>query len=152
MALFPLVYLVVMLASVVVIGVVAAVVIASVRRGRPDSLPSAAPLDVRTVESISQLVRRDNRIEAVKVLRAATGMGLAQAHRRVVGWSDVMELQAAQQQTGQQQAGHLRGDERLKVEASAVLAASGWHTAETFLREQRGLTSETAKSLLDSLG
>lgn len=42
-------------------------------------------------------------------------------------------------------------DERLRVEASAVLATSGWHTAEAFLREQRGLTPEAARAVLDSL-
>ena len=42
-------------------------------------------------------------------------------------------------------------DERLRIEAAAILATSGWHTAEAFLREQRGLTPVAAKSLLASL-
>lgn len=150
--------LVLMLGAVVLIALVVALVLALVRRGSPASLPSAAPLDVGTVEKISQLVRRDNRVEAIRVLRAATGMGLTEAHRRVVGWSDVMELRAAQESRladsrshNGMPAGSPPGDERLRIEASAVLAASGWHVAEDFLREHRGLTPAAAQALLESL-
>lgn len=40
---------------------------------------------------------------------------------------------------------------QLRIEAAAVVSASGWHAADAFLREQRGLTPEASRTLLDSL-
>ena len=83
-------------------------------------------------------------------------MGLKEAKDRADRWSDAAELRPAQAAglPGQAAAptGAVTGDERLRIEAAAVVAASGWHVAEEFLREQRGLSPEAARALLDELG
>lgn len=108
-----------------------------------------ARLSEATALEISGLLREGKRIHAVKVLREATALSLLDAKNRVDRWSEAAELSAAREP---ETPASLIGEERLRVEAAAVLAAAGWHTAETFLREQRGLTPDAAKSLLDSLG
>lgn len=151
---------------VVVTAVVVAVVVATrhssgSRPRHPHGSPSSAPLDLATVAEVSRLVRSGETIRAVKTLREATGLGLKEAHDRVVGWSELLELEAARghaQQPGVPLgAQHAApdtgtgGPERVRIEAAAVLATSGWHTAEAFLREERGYSAEAAKALLDSL-
>lgn len=146
MSLFVLAVVVIMLAGVLVLGVVIVLVVSTARRQRTmtPSLPSTAPLTLATVETITQLRGSGRTLEAIRVLREATGMDLAQARSRVVGWSDVLELQAAQRHA-------VAPPDQVRIEASAILSTSGWHTAEAFLHEQRGFSPESAKALLDSL-
>lgn len=123
----------------------------------PTAAPPTVPLSPATVAQVTALVRQGQKIHAIKLVREATGLGLKEAKDRVDGWSEVVELQAAQAASAPPTPGTVPTgttvphDERLRIEASAIVATSGWHTAEAFLREQRGLTPEAAKALLDSL-
>lgn len=147
------------LIAFVVILVMAVFVNTTRRRGTElSALPSQHPLSIDAVEHISALVERERHIEAIKVLREVTSLDLATARRRILSWSPVMELEAARGATTQVPpapalpGNETRGTDRdLRIEASAIMTTSGWHTAEQFLREQRGLSPEAAKSLLDSL-
>ena len=105
------------------------------------------PLSAQTVAEISSLVAQDKKIHAIKVLREATGVGLKEAKDRVEGWSEAAELQRLSAAPSAPAA----NDERLRIEAAAIVAAAGWHSADAFLREQRGLTPEASRALLDSV-
>ena len=120
--------------------------------GRPagvhaSPVATGRPLTAETVAEISSLIARDKKIHAIKVLREATGVGLKEAKDRVDGWSEVIELQ----RSSAAPAAPAANDERLRIEAAAIVAAAGWHSADAFLREQRGLTPEASRALLDSV-
>jgi Ribosomal protein L7/L12 C-terminal domain len=133
---------------VVLLGlVIVSALVVSRSNARALATPTpAAPLSEATVAQISGLLRQEKKIPAIKVLREATGLGLADAKLRIDRWSDAVELAAVRPD-----AVPVRDDERLRIEASAILATAGWHTAESFLTQQRGLTPEAARALLDAL-
>lgn len=72
--------------------VLAVVLVASLlieRRGRASGrrMPSVPPeLSADVVQTISDLVTRDRRVQAIKVLREATGLGLRESKEWVDAW------------------------------------------------------------------
>ena len=84
------------------------------------------------------------KIQAIKRVREATGLGLAEAKDRVDHWNESAERAAAR-------SGSQGGPDRLAVEAGAVLRASGWDTAMGYLREQHGMSEDAAREFLNGL-
>lgn len=145
-------FAVMFLAPLAVVGLVAWSI---ARRRQQAAMP---PAQVRALgpadhARISELLTRGQKIEAVKVVRDVTGVPLTEAKSRVDHWWDAPSFPAAIPSQPAPIPGALTvaADERLRIEAAAIVATSGWHTAEAFLREQRGLTPEAAKALLDAL-
>lgn len=99
----------------------------------------------QVVDEIAGHLRAGKKIQAIKRLREATGLGLAEAKDRVDHWNESAERAAAR-------AGSQGGLAHLAIEAGAVLRASGWDTAMGYLREQHGMSEDTARELLNGLG
>lgn len=131
----------------------------TLRRRKGQTRTSAGPLQpLGAADSarVSALLAQRQKIGAIKVVRDATGMSLADAKHRVDHWWDSPQQPSVPAHqpapsSGTTAVSALPAEERVRIEAAAIVATSGWHTAEAFLREQRGLTAEAAKALLDAL-
>lgn len=162
---FPVVLILLALGLLVFAAIVVIIVMVAVRRGlteapRPVQGPPPA-LRPQDFDEISLLVEQDRRIPAIKLLRETTGLGLREAKEYVDHWPERITTMpaagtgpwgAAAPTTTADPLRTSVPEDRLRIEAAAILATSGWHTAEAFLRDQRGLTPEAARTLLDSLG
>jgi len=145
-------------AEVVIVVLVVVIILLFLlsRAARPLSGPSpAAPtvrpsIDPATSQQIGELIVRGRKIEAIKVLRDATGLGLKDSKDWVEHWDG--GTPAAQTAPAAQPAGTRSADEILAIEARAVRDASGPIAAIKHVRQRTGWGLAEAKAYVDRLG
>ena len=97
------------------------------------------PLDEATAREVGDLIARDRKIQAIKLVREATGAGLREAKDRVETWdAPPAEPSAAL--------------DALAAEARSVRDASGPIHAIKLVRERTGWGLLEAKTYVDRLG
>jgi len=121
------------------------------RAARPlasPSPPAVRPaLDAHAAQQITELVSAGKKIEAVKQLRAATGLGLREAKNWIDHWDGGASAREASPTTEDSAV----DQHVLAVEARAVRQASGAITAIKFVRERTGWGLAEAKEFVDRL-
>ena len=138
---------------IIVLLVVLVVILFLLNRAtRPsDAAPRFAaprpPLDAATIGEITELLRRERRIEAIKVLREATGLGLRDSKNWIDEW-DVSNVHAS---SGPAPAPTTAGLDTLEIEARAVAEAAGEIAAIKHVRTRTGWGLAEAKAYVDRL-
>lgn len=103
----------------------------------PRTVPDAA-----TVQRVTELVGADRRVEAVKVLRQATGLGLVEAKQRIDRWG--LE--------GPEPVADEVDRSALDAEIRAVVAERGEIAGMKRLRQRTGWGLADTKAYVDRLG
>lgn len=140
----------------IAIVVLAVVVVLSMllERRRASSGPSLPvvrpPLDQETVRAVSDLVTRDRRIEAIKVLRDATGLGLRESKEWVDGWQPGSSAMPPTTAPSAQHPDDV-AIARLTDEARSIRDASGPDKAIKHVRTSTGWGLLDAKRWVDRL-
>ena len=139
------------IALIVMLVLAAVAFVASRSASAGPSVPVPRPeLDAATIRSVSDLVDRGRRIEAIKVLRDATGLGLKESKDWVDGWDPARAANLSHSaSTPEPDAAVL---EQLAIGARAVRASSGDIHAIKFVREETGWGLADAKAYVDRLG
>ncbi|MFC5678810.1 ribosomal protein L7/L12 [Aeromicrobium endophyticum] len=113
-------------------------------RSRTPSVPvPLVPLDEATAREVSDLIARDRKIQAIKLVRDATGAGLREAKERVEAWDAAPSAQPVETSA-------VLDD--LAAEARSVRDASGPIHAIKLVRERTGWGLADAKGYVDRLG
>jgi ribosomal protein L7/L12 len=133
---------------VLAVAIVVTLVAGRAGRARTPSVPvPRPPLDPATEQAVSDLIARERKIEAIKRLRDATGMGLRDAKEWVEAWaSDGTATPPAAQ------AADPAVLETLAVEARAVRDAAGAISAIRLVRDRTGWGLADSKAYVDRLG
>lgn len=115
------------------------------------TIPVPRPtLDADTIRRVTDLVAADKRIEAIKLLRQQTGLGLRDSKEWVDSW-DARSAAAGAPTSAAAVADPAVLDE-LAIGTRAVRSASGDIHAVKFVREQTGWGLKDAKDYVDRLG
>lgn len=114
------------------------------RRGAaaPFGPPPRTVPDAATVQRVTELVESDKRVEAIKVLRQATGLGLVEAKDRVDRWG-VEDPDPVVQDVDRS---------ALDAEIRSVVAEHGEIAGMKRLRQRTGWGLADAKAYVDRLG
>ncbi|MFK5584628.1 hypothetical protein [Serinicoccus sp. LYQ131] len=136
------------------VSAVAALVVARASRSRGEAWPVPEPtVDAETRQSVSELVDRGRKIEAIKALRSSTGLGLREAKERIDAWDPHApgpEQVPSPQGSGAQ--GPAPADlQALATETREVRHTSGEVSAVKHVRERTGWGLVDAKRYVDQL-
>lgn len=157
---------------VLVVLVVVAFVLSRTMRTTPTTgvarPATSVRLDAETIRSISDLIAQDKKIQAIKVLRTATGLTLKESKDWVESWDPAAAAAGPQDarasappatsgtdapgtgSSGTDLSG--AGLDVLAIEARAIARTSGAITAIKHVREQTGWGLAEAKAYVDALG
>ncbi|NRQ50778.1 ribosomal protein L7/L12 [Aeromicrobium stalagmiti] len=152
---------------VLVVLVVVAFVLSRTMRTTPTTgvarPATSVRLDAETIRSISDLIAQDKKIQAIKVLRTATGLTLKESKDWVESWDPAAaaagppdaRASAPPATSGTDLSGtdlSGAGLDDLAIEARAIARTSGAITAIKHVREQTGWGLAEAKAYVDALG
>lgn len=131
--------------------VVAALVFARSSRSRDQAWPVPTPgPDAETRQTVSELVARGRKIEAIKALRSSTGLGLSEAKECIDTW-DQNQGAAAPVAQASAQGPDSAELEALATETREVRHTSGEISAIKHVRERTGWGLVDAKRYVDQL-